>query len=63
MTKAETIEQSIQNIIDAEDHLITACVQQAKNPLDPAWKAIKASAMEELSDAWVTHLISCGLVE
>ena len=63
MTNAKTVENSVQKIIDATDALISAVVAEIKYPMDVGMRMQVDGCKLELKEAWIRHLIVCGLVE
>lgn len=63
MANAMTVERSVQRIIDGEDALISAVVAAHKYPMDIGIRAQLEGCKAELKEAWINHLLVCGLIE
>lgn len=63
MATPQTIERTVQDIIDATDDLIGAVIGEIKYPMDQGMRMQSKSCRAHLREAWIRHLIVCGLVE
>ena len=63
MATPKTIERSVQDLIDATDDLIGAVIAEIRYPMDTGMRMQTKSCRDALREAWIRHLIVCGLVE